>query len=144
MICNADIAELKFLFDSNYAVQVVKHDYKTKREVKYFDQKNPNYPRKNWSSLIIFNCQHPSNKVLTPEFIQSHDGTFLHRLSWLKDSEIGGLNMEWNYLAIEYPPNKNAKLIHYTLGSPCFSDFKDSDMSNLWWHANRKSQQGFN
>jgi hypothetical protein len=92
--------------------------------------------------LIIFNCQHPSNKVLTPDFIESHDGAFLHRLSWLKDSEIGELSLEWNYLALEYPTNRKAKLIHYTLGSPCFSEFKDSDMSDFWWNAHRKSQQG--
>jgi hypothetical protein len=142
MICNVDIAELLNLFDSKTAVQVVKHDYKTKRGVKYFDQINSNYPRKNWSSFIIFNCQHSSNKVLTPDFIESHDGAFLHRLSWLKDFEIGELSLDWNYLALEYPPNRKAKLIHYTLGSPCFSEFKDSDLSDFWWKAHKKSQQG--
>ena len=59
MICNADIAELQKLFDPAKAVQVVKHDYQTKRAVKYLNNKNENYPRKNWSSLIIFNCSHP-------------------------------------------------------------------------------------
>jgi hypothetical protein len=83
MICNADISELADLFDTSKAVQLVKHDYKTKRSIKYFGNENKNYPRKNWSSVVIFNCQHPSIKVLTPQFIQNHSGSFLHRFQWL-------------------------------------------------------------
>ena len=70
MVCNSDIAELWALRDENKAVQVVKHNYKTKKTVKYLGNKNEDYPRKNWSSLILWNCGHPDNKILTPEFIQ--------------------------------------------------------------------------
>ena len=142
MVCNSDIAELAALFDSSKAVQVVKHDYKTKREIKYLSNKNENYPRKNWSSLVVFNCEHPANKVLTPEFIQAHDGAYLHRFSWLSDDEIGDLDRSWNYLAIEYPPEPSAKLIHYTLGTPCFQEFKNSEMSDLWWEKYHKTIEG--
>ncbi len=144
MICNSDIAELQKLFDPAKAVQVVKHDYKTKRAVKYLNNKNENYPRKNWSSLMVFNCEHPANRVLTPEFVQSHDGAFLHRFSWLNDADIGELPLEWNYLAIEYEQNPKAKLIHYTLGTPCFEEFKSTEMSDLWWDAFKRSGQGIN
>ena len=133
MICNADISELADLFDTSKAVQLVKHDYKTKRSIKYFGNENKNYPRKNWSSMVIFNCQHPANRVLTPQFIQEHDGAFLHRFQWLQDYEIGELDSTWNYLAIEYKPRKDAKLIHYTLGTPCLVDFKEAEMSDIWW-----------
>jgi lipopolysaccharide biosynthesis glycosyltransferase len=133
MICNADISELAGLFDTSKAVQLVKHDYKTKRSIKYFGNENKNYPRKNWSSMVIFNCQHPANRVLTPQFIQEHDGAFLHRFQWLQDDEIGELDSTWNYLAIEYKPRKDAKLIHYTLGTPCLVDFKEAEMSDIWW-----------
>jgi len=143
MICNTDIAELQTLFDPTKAVQVVKHDYKTKRSVKYLSHKNENYPRKNWSSLVVFNCAHPANRVLTPEFIQSKDGSYLHRFSWLDDADIGELPLEWNYLAIEYAPDPNAKLIHYTLGTPCFEEFKSTEMSDIWWETYRRTSQGF-
>ena len=142
MVCNTDIAELAGLFDSTKAVQLVKHDYITKRSVKYFGNKNFNYPRKNWSSLVIFNCQHPSNKILTPEYIQAHDGAFLHRFQWLQDDEIGELDIKWNYLAIEYQACSDAKLIHYTLGTPCLEDFKNSEMSESWHAAYKKVIQG--
>jgi lipopolysaccharide biosynthesis glycosyltransferase len=103
MVCQADITDLWNLRDESKAVLVVKHDYKTKAQIKYLGNKNENYPRKNWSSLILWNCEHTANKLLTPDFIQSQTGSFLHRFSWLSDDLIGDLPAEWNWLAIEYP-----------------------------------------
>jgi lipopolysaccharide biosynthesis glycosyltransferase len=143
MVCNADIAELFDLFDMSKAVQLVKHNYVTKRNVKYLDNKNINYPRKNWSSFVIFNCQHPKNKILTPDFIENKDGEYLHRFSWLSDEDIGELEITWNYLAIEYDPLPNANLIHYTLGTPCFNEFKSTEMSDFWWDAYKRVIEGF-
>ena len=142
MICNENIYEIVKLFDPSKAVQLVKHDYKTKRHIKYFGNKNTNYPRKNWSSLVIFNCQHPSNAVLTPQFIQEHDGAYLHRFQWLQDNEIGELDLKWNYLAIEYDPCSDAKLIHYTLGTPCLKEFKETEMSDVWWKTYKNTIEG--
>jgi len=133
MICNTDIAELISLYDDSKAVQVVKHSYKTKRSIKYLGNKNLDYPRKNWSSLILFNCEHPDNKILTPTFVSNCTGDYLHRFKWLKNNEIGELNIMWNYLAIEYPSNEGAKIIHYTLGTPCFNEYKYEEMSDIWW-----------
>jgi len=132
MICQTDITELWEKRDINKAVQVVKHSYKTKSNIKYLGNKNEDYPRKNWSSLIIWNCSHPSNKILTPELISKSSGSFLHRFSWLDDSLIGELPIEWNWLAVEYPYNSFAKIIHYTLGSPCFLEYKNTSMSEIW------------
>ena len=132
MVCQEDISLLWEMKDSSKAVQVVKHDYKTKNNKKYLNNINIDYPKKNWSSVIIWNCAHPKNKVLTPEFISSKDGKFLHRFMWLDEEDIGELPKEWNWLAIEYPPNTKAKLIHYTLGTPCFSDYSQSEMSDEW------------
>jgi lipopolysaccharide biosynthesis glycosyltransferase len=135
MVMNADICELLDLFDKTKAVQVVKHDYKTKSKIKYLGNKNENYPRKNWSSFILWNCAHEENKILKPDFIGSKDGAYLHRFSWLNDDLIGELDKEWNWLATEYEENNSAKLIHYTLGTPCFEDYSNSDMSQ-YWHKN--------
>ena len=143
MICNADIKELIELADPNKAVSVVKHNYKTKFKNKYLGNINEDYPRKNWSSVILWNCSHPKHKILTPSFVAQQTGKFLHRFLWLEDNEIGELPIEWNWLAIEYEANPNAKLIHYTLGTPCFKDFKDTDMSDLWYKYNQLAQRGF-
>ena len=143
MVCRRDIAELWNLRDSSKAVQVVKHDYLTKSSTKYLGNKNENYPRKNWSSVILWNCGHPANRCLTPDLISSRDGAFLHRFQWLEDSLIGELDKEWNWLAIEYDDNPSAKLIHYTLGTPCFRDFRDCSSSEHWHRALANTLNGF-
>jgi hypothetical protein len=143
MICQADIAELWAMRDESKAVMVVKHDYSTKANQKYLGNKNENYPRKNWSSVILWNCAHPANRVLTPEQVQSQPGSFLHRFSWLSDELIGEISPEWNWLAIEYPDKRDAKLIHYTLGTPCFMDYVNTPMADLWDGVYRRAIEGF-
>jgi lipopolysaccharide biosynthesis glycosyltransferase len=142
MICQSDIKELWDLRDESKALMVVKHDYLTKANIKYLGNKNENYPRKNWSSVILWNCYHPKHKILTPEFIQNQTGKYLHRFSWLDDKEIGEIPKEWNWLAIEYPENKNAKLIHYTLGTPCFKEYEKTDMSDIWYKTFERVKDG--
>ncbi len=144
MICQADIKELWDLRDESKALLVVKHNYKTKAHQKYLGNINENYPRKNWSSVILWNCAHPKHRVLTPDFIASQTGKFLHRFFWLDDNDIGELPPEWNWLAIEYPENKNAKLIHYTLGTPCFKDYKNTEMADIWNEAYKRTINGIN
>lgn len=132
MICQEDIKELLALKDESKALLVVKHDYQSKTANKYLNNINENYPRKNWSSVILWNCGHPKHKVLTPDFVSQQSGKFLHRFSWLADEDIGELPIEWNWLATEYPDNASAKLIHYTLGAPCFRDYRDTGMAANW------------
>jgi hypothetical protein len=81
--------------------------------------------------------------VWTTDFIGSQRDKFLYRSSWLEDSDIGELPPEWNWLAIEYPENRDAKLIHYTLGTPCFKDYRDTEMSDIWHEAQRRIVDGF-
>ena len=132
MVCLDDITKLWELRDKKYAVQVVKHDYKTKMSKKYWGNKNENYPRKNWSSVILWNCSHKANKCLIPEFVNNKPGSFLHRFKWMDDKLIGELEKKWNWLAIEYDDNPNVGIVHYTLGTPCFKDFSDKPMSEYW------------
>lgn len=132
MVCVEDIKKLWDLRDKDYAVQVVKHNYKTKIKSKYWGNKNEDYPRKNWSSLILWNCEHSSHKILTPNLIQNQTGAYLHRFSWLKDEEIGELPKEWNWLAMEYEEKENINLIHYTIGTPCFKEYEKTSLSSFW------------
>jgi len=143
MICQADLKELISMADPNKALMVVKHDYQTKASIKYLGNINENYPRKNWSSVILWNCSHPKHKILTPEFVSNQTGKFLHRFSWLDDNDIGELPVEWNWLACEYEKNTDAKLIHYTLGTPCFKDFRDTDMAEIWYDYYESAKKGF-
>ena len=132
MIIRGDMVELWNLREVDKDVMVVKHDYQTCMPVKYLGAKNENYPRKNWSSVILWNCNSFPNRQLTPEFVQTSSGSFLHRFSWLDDDRIGDLPPEWNWLPDEYGPNLNAKLLHYTLGTPCFQEFADTPQGNEW------------
>lgn len=142
MVCREDIAKLWAMRDDRYAVQVVKHDYQTVHSRKYLGNKNENYPRKNWSSLILWNCEHSANRSLTPEAIKDLDGSFLHRFSWLHDGEIGEIPITWNWLVLEYPLNEYAHLYHYTIGTPCFSIYQNCDNSDMWWMEYKKLNEG--
>ena len=143
MICQVDIKELWDLRDESKALLVVKHNYQTKVHHKYLGNINENYPRKNWSSVILWNCAHSKHKILTPDFIKNQSGKYLHRFSWLDDVDIGELPLEWNWLAIEYSENRKAKLIHYTLGTPCFKEYRDTEMSDIWHKTQKRIIQGF-
>lgn len=132
MLLRDDINKLWELRDDSKAVMVVQHDYQTKMTTKYLGAKNENYPRKNWSSVILWNCGHPKNKQITPEFIQTATGAQLHRFTWLDDTDIGALPKEWNWLPDEFGANADAKLLHYTLGTPSFHEFATTPMGDEW------------
>ena len=132
MIVRDDIAQLWELRDHSKDVQVVKHDYKTRMPVKYLGSKNEDYPRKNWSSVILWNCNSYPNRKLTPDYVMKATGAELHRFTWCTDDRIGELPPEWNWLPDEYGANSDAKLLHYTLGTPCFHDFADTPQGSEW------------
>lgn len=132
MIVRADILELWNMRDNSKDVQVVKHDYRTRMPVKYLGARNEDYPRKNWSSVILWNCASFSNRKLTPTFVQQSTGSELHRFTWIKDNCIGELPKEWNWLPDEYGPNPGARLLHYTLGTPCFHEFATTPQGDEW------------
>jgi lipopolysaccharide biosynthesis glycosyltransferase len=138
MVCQRDIAELWALRDPQYAVQVVKHEYQTKDRLKYrgspMESPNMSYPRKNWSSLVLWNCGHPANRALTPETVATAGGQYLHRFAWLPDDQIGELPREWNWLVGEYPPQP-AALLHYTLGVPGFKYYAQWEQAQPWHDA---------
>lgn len=139
MVVTEDITNLWDLRDEQYAIMVVKHDYKTKMTTKYLGAKNENYPRKNWSSVILWNCAHEANRVITEEFVEKSTGPELHRFTWLNDNLVGSLPLEWNWLPDEYGENNNAKLLHYTLGTPCFAEFAHSPQANIWHDEYRQT-----
>ena len=134
MILTTDIKELFDQADPKYAVMCVQHDYTPKEGTKMDGQKQTIYPRKNWSSVMLFNCGHPSNAALTMDLVNSPEinGAYLHRFSWLKDEEIGELDHTWNYLVGVYDDEVRPKLIHYTEGGPWFENYRNCEFSDLW------------
>lgn len=143
MVMRADIAELAELFDPYKAVQVVKHEYRTKHARKYIgtamEADNADYPRKNWTSLMLVNCSHYRWRNMTPDLVATLPGSHLHRLQFIEDERIGELPAEWNHLVGESEPNPNAKLVHYTLGIPAFKHYKDCEHSDTWRAAHEKA-----
>jgi hypothetical protein len=129
-----DIAELFALMDLEKAVMCVQHDYQTKSGVKYLGAPNESYPRKQWSAVTLWNCGNYLNRALTPEYVQSATGAQLHRFLHLPDDRIGALPKEWNWLPDEFGPNPDAKLLHWTLGTPCFNEqeYACAPMSEEW------------
>lgn len=137
MVCVGDMAELWSLRDPYKAVQVVQHDYRTKSARKYIgtdmEADNRDYPRKNWSSLMLINCSHFRWRQMLPEMVRRMDGAQLHRFEFIPDDQIGRLPMEWNWLADEYGENERAKLLHWTLGIPEFAAYRSAPMSDKWF-----------
>ena len=131
LFCDSDIIflnDVKELFDQandKYAVMCAKHDYTPKEGTKMDGQTQTVYPRKNWSSVMLVNCGHPSNRKLNMKLVNDPDisGAYLHRFSWLADEEIGEFSHEWNYLTDWYVDGK-PKALHYTEGGPWFETYR--------------------
>jgi lipopolysaccharide biosynthesis glycosyltransferase len=136
MILIDDIAKLLEEVDPTKAVTCVQHDYTPPVGMKMDGQQQLAYPRKNWSSMVVWNCAHESNSVVTVDSVNDPDvtGAYLHRFSWLNDKEIGAVGPEWNWLTDWYIEGRDGtpKLLHYTEGGPWFDNYKDCDYAATW------------
>lgn len=131
-----DVREVFEGLDPSKALYCVQHDYVPHNAVKMDGKVQTTYPRKNWSSFMLFNCDHPDVKALTPAVVNNAPPAYLHRFEWIKDaSSIGSLALEWNFLEGEYPkPDAVPRVIHYTNGGPWFDEWQDCDYADLWLH----------
>ena len=131
-----DVNNLFALTDDRYALMCVKHDYNPGEGTKMDGKKQTVYPRKNWSSVVLWNCGHESNKKINKELINDPEttGKYLHRFSWLEDHEIGSIPHHWNWLVGWYkePLNGSPKAIHYTEGGPWFENYRFCDYHQYW------------
>ena len=133
-LCLSDLAELIEQVDTTKAVQVVQHDYTPAEGVKMDGQMQLPYPRKNWSSMILWNCDHKDNKKVDLDFVNTATGQELHRFTWLKDKDIGNLSPEWNWLVGWYREQRDGypKWLHYTEGGPWFDQYRNCEYSEIW------------
>ncbi|AMV26901.1 hypothetical protein VT84_21045 [Gemmata sp. SH-PL17] len=133
VLFRTDIARLWALRDPQFAVQVVQHDHRPSETTKFLGAAQVCYPRKNWSSVVLFNNARCA--ALTPEFVASASGLELHRFLWLKDDEVGALPRGWNHLVGYSPdlPDDELHNLHFTSGGPWFEGCRGSAFDNSWW-----------
>lgn len=129
MLCKDDLYALPEIGEK--AVLCVQHDYVPSTDVKMEGALQSVYPRKNWSSLMVFD--NAKCKALTPHFVSTALPGALHQFGWLRSEDIGMLPLEWNHLVGEYLKNDGAKMLHYTLGGPWFRDHQFCDHAQEWF-----------
>lgn len=130
----SDVAGLLALVDPEKAVMCVHHDHRPTETVKMDGAAQTIYPRKNWSSLMLFNCGHPAARSLTPQVVNTQTGAYLHRMQWASDAEIGALPATWNWLEGSMPKPESGPpgAVHFTRGGPWFENWQAVDYGDLW------------
>lgn len=132
MLVRDDIARLYELRDERYAAMVVKHDHRPRENVKFLDQPQSSYEKKNWSSVMLLN--NARCRMLTPDFVNTATGLQLHRFEWLESEElIGSLPFAWNHLVGYDAPRADASLVHFTLGGPYFDEYSHCEYAAEWF-----------
>jgi hypothetical protein len=134
MLVLDDIANLWSLRDDHFAVQVVQHNHVPKETKKFLGEPQSQYEKKNWSSVMLFNCARCS--ALTEDYVNNATGLELHRFRWLGDDNlIGALPPRWNHL-VDYDPALPADQVsnlHFTSGGPYFEDYRNCGYADLWF-----------
>jgi hypothetical protein len=132
ILARRDLDALFAQADPSKAVMCVKHAYTPTEAVKMDGQLQTLYARKNWSSVMLFNCAHPANARLDVDLVNTRPGRDLHRFCWLDDDEIGELNPAWNWLVGVSDPAIDPALVHFTNGLPNIPGYGDSAYSDEW------------
>jgi hypothetical protein len=136
-----DPRDMLHSIDPSKAVYVVKHQHTVgpRTQWKMVNQRQDNYRRKNWSSVMLFNCDHPSNRRLSLRDINERPGRDLHAFYWLDDREIGDLRPSWNWLVGVQPKPPSIGIAHFTLGGPWINGWQEAEHDSLWLLANQRS-----
>lgn len=129
----ADVHAMLGEIEPGKAVYVVKHDHRPREHWKMVNQAQTAYPRKNWSSVMLFDCDHPANRRLTLWDVNHRPGRDLHAFYWLADDEIGALDPGWNWLVGVQPKPEAPKIAHFTLGGPWLPGWKAAEHDDIWW-----------
>lgn len=133
-----DVAEVFALADPQYAVMCVKHDHAPPETKKMDGVPQTRYPRKNWSSFVLWNCSHPAHNILKAGAPNVWTGRQLHTFSWLTDEQIGSLPPEWNWIEGSSDPGLLPKAVHYTAGGPWFPECRGVKYADLWNYENNR------
>lgn len=132
MLVRKDMAKLFALADPSKAVMCVQHDYTPSRREKMRGEIQTPYERKNWSSLMLFNCDHPANSGLTLDLMNNATGKDLHGFCWLEDHHIGALPQTWNFLVGESARDADPSVVHFTNGVPSMTGYENVRFADEW------------
>lgn len=132
VLFRGNVAHLFAQLDPAKAVYCVHHKHEPTGKTKMDGQVQSAYARKNWSSVLAFNCDHPANKALTLEVLNTTPGRDLHRLFWLADDQIGELPGVWNHLVGWSPAEESATIAHFTAGVPDMPGYENCRYSDEW------------
>lgn len=132
ILWRGDVHELFGQLNPDKAAYCVKHNYQPSSQTKMDGQVQSRYARKNWTSVIAFNCDHPANRGLTLDLINNAPGRELHALCWLADCDIGELAPEWNWLVGHSSKEINPKVVHFTSGVPDMPGYENCDYADEW------------
>ena len=126
-----DIDEVLGFYNEKYAVSCVQHDYTPKSDTKMDGAVQTVYPRKNWSSLMMFNCEHEDIKKLSVENVNTKEAKYLHRMEWTVDDNIGSIPLTYNWLEGDYEFIDSPKVVHFTNGGPWHETWS-GDYGDKW------------
>lgn len=132
MLVRRNLCRLFEIVNNDYAVMCVHHNHRPTGTTKMDGQVQTQYGRKNWSSMMLFNCDHPANAALTVDLVNSLPGRDLHRFCWLDDSEIGELGPEWNYLVGHSDEAIDPAIVHFTEGIPTMPGYENCAYADEW------------
>ena len=120
--------------DPKKALFCVKHDYKPTEETKMDGAVQHQYPRKNWSSFMLFNCEHPDTVHLRPRVVNTATGMYLHQMQWTDNENIGELPISFNYLEGWHTKSDcvDPIAVHFTRGGPWFDNWQDVEYADEW------------
>ncbi len=120
---------------AKHAVSVVKHGGVVNTQLKMGGVPQVAYPRKNWSSVALYNCDHHAHRRLSLRDINERPGRDLHAFYWLADDEIGGLAPHWNWLVDVQARPPRIGIAHMTLGGPWISGWQGGSFDAEWRDA---------
>ncbi len=121
MMVRGDIAELFDLLPHGKAVAVVQ-----------------NKLRFEWASLMLFDCGHPGNRCLSPEYVETTKHN-MHKLEYLPHTDVAALPAEGNHLVGYDEPNPGAKLVHFTQGVPAYPETAGTEYADEWMACLKRS-----
>lgn len=121
-----------------HPVYVVKHDHRPESRWKMVNQVQTAYYRKNWSSVMLFDCDHHANQRLSLRDVNERPGRDLHAFYWLHDDEIGALDPCWNVLVGVQEKPLDAAILHYTLGGMWLPGWKGGPHDDIWLAAKER------
>lgn len=142
ILARCDVNELFDRADPSKAVMCVQHVHEPPEGVKMDGQLQTLYRRKNWSSVMLFNCDHDANEALTVDLVNTVPGRDLHRFCWIEDDLIGALDPAWNFLVGHTDPTIDPKLVHFTEGGPWFENYRDVPYADEWIAARNAWARG--